>query len=185
MRLAIMAATLLLTACAIPIVGGPRTSTTATTLTAADAATALAVGQQVTMTIATPTQTPPDGEDPVIIMQLRHGDGRLMSFDEANHAPMHVMAQTPGGPLAQAMGLFGEERPTLYSARPDEGRGEPFICGRDGGPHAVGVYRAADGAVLIVGLKQDIGFDTRPDGSYSPLPYSPDQVCARLAFRQG
>ncbi|MEZ5994325.1 MAG: hypothetical protein R3C25_01080 [Hyphomonadaceae bacterium] len=157
--------------------------TATTTLVAADAATALAAGQQLTMTIETPGQTPPEGEDPVILMRLRNSEGRLMSFDQSNHAPMHVMAQGAGGPLAQVMGLFGDERPTLYGARRDENEGAPFFCG-ESGPVALGYYEGADGAIQIVGLSQEFGFESRPDGSYGALPYSPDQVCARLRFRR-
>jgi hypothetical protein len=34
-------------------------------------------------------------------------------------------------------------------------------------------------------LRQAIQVETRPDGQLEALPYSPDQVCARLRFRQG
>jgi len=185
MRLALItAATATLAACAIPVLGGPSATTATSVLVAADAASSLAVGERVTMAATTHPVAANTGQDPRIVLDLRHGDGRTMSFTEANHAPTHVMAQAPGGPLAQVMGLFGEEQPTLYLAQREDGRGEPFICGRDGGPVALGVYRAADGAVRIVGLKQEIAFETRPDGSIAALPYSPDLVCARLSFRQ-
>jgi len=179
MRKLILAAALALAACAAP--GGVTTSAT---LAASDAATSLAVGQHLTMSTTTRSAPPDSGQDPVIIMRLRHPDGREMAFEEANHAPMHIMAQTPGGPLAQIMGLFGEERPTLYLARRGENRGEPFLCAPEG-PATLGLYRAEDGAVQVVGLRQQIQFEQRPDGQTEAVPYSPDQVCARLRFRQG
>jgi hypothetical protein len=174
----ILLAAFTLAACATP------PAITTVSLAAADAATSLAVGQQLAMRTTTHAAPPDTGEDPVVIMTLRHEDGRVMAFEESNHAPMHVMAQAPGGPLAQTMGLFGEERPVLYGVRLSENQGEPFICGPEG-PVSIGYYEAEDGAVQIVGLKQQFGFETRPDGQYTPLPYSPDQVCARLRFRRG
>lgn len=180
MRNLILAFALALAACAAP--GGGVT--TSATLAAGDAATSLAVGQQLTMTTTTHAPPADTGQDPLVLMTLHHPDGRALAFEEANHAPAHVMAQAPGGPLAQIMGLFGEERPILYVVRRDEHQGEPFICGPEG-PAALGLYRAADGVVRIVGLKQQIQFEQRPDGQTEAVPYSPDQVCARLSFRQG
>lgn len=179
MRLTMFAAAALtLAACA---------TTTATTTTAAlasaDAATALAVGQQLTMSVTTYAAPADSGQDPLVIMTLRHEDGRTMAFEELNHAPTHVMAQAPGGPLSQTMGLFGDERPALYGARASEHSGEPFICGPEG-PLNLGLYEAPDGTLQIVGLKQQFAFETRPDGMQSALPYSPDQVCARLRLRR-
>lgn len=152
----------------------------ATTLTPADAATTLAAGGPITMTVQTP-RGGGGGEDPLILMSLRSADGRAMSFEENNHAPAHVMAQAPGGALAEIMGLPADAAPKLYGARAADNHGAPFICGPDG-PAAIGYYAAADGAVTIFGLKQEIEFDTRPDGSMAPAPFSPDQICARLRF---
>lgn len=183
MRVLFAAPALLLAACAaMSFPFGAKETTT--TLVAADAATALAVGERITMTVSAPRQPSQEGQDPVIRMQLKHADGRTLSFTEANHAPTHVMAQTPGGPLAQIMGLFGEERPTLYGAQSGENSGAPFLCGEQG-PASVGVYRGEDGAVQIVGLREDIGFEPTEDGGYEAAPYSPDKVCARLRFRVG
>lgn len=179
MRKPIFAFALGLAACAAP--GGVTTSTT---LAANDAATSLAVGQHLSMDVTTRNAPADSGQDPLVIMNLRHPDGRTLAFTEANHAPMHVMAQTPGGPLAQIMGLFGEERPTLYLPRRDETRGAPFICAPEG-PAALGVHEGEDGAVHMVGLRQQIQFEQRPDGQSEAVPYSPDQVCARLSFRRG
>lgn len=175
-------AALMLSACGTILPASFGSNTTTTTLMAADAATSLAVGERVTMTVSSPRNEPPEGQDAAILMRLRHADGRVMSFDESNHAPMHVMAQAPGGPLAQIMGLFGEERPTLYGARGDANQGDAFICGPDG-PAAVGYYRGADGGVQLVGLRQGIEFEALPNGDHLALPYSPDRVCARLRFR--
>lgn len=170
-------AALTLGACAAPA------PVSVTPLAAADAATSLAVGESVALAYPQPRPAP-EGMDALVTMMLRHADGRALSFEEANHAPDHVMAQAPGGALAQIMGLFGQERPTLYVARAQEHSGAPFICGPQG-PAAIGLYETADGAVQIVGLKQEIRFETRPDGVREALPYSPDQVCARLRFRRG
>jgi hypothetical protein len=153
------------------------------TLTPSDAATSLAMGGPVTMTIQPPPVGGPEGEDPLILMILRSSDGRAMSFDESNHAPTHVMAQAPGGALAQIMGLPDAATPKLYGARHDEDHGAPFICAPDG-PLSIGYYEAPDGSVTIFGLKQGIGFETHPDGTMTALPYSPDQICARLHFRR-
>jgi hypothetical protein len=124
------------------------------------------------------------GEDPLILMSLRAADGRTMSFEALNHAPEHVMAQVPGGPLAQAMGLTaGDEAPKLYGARASENQGAPFLCGPNG-PVAIGFYEASDGAVAIIGMKTSITFETLSDGQSHPVPFSPDQVCARLHFHR-
>ncbi len=173
------AAALCVAACA-----GPGGVTATSTLAAADAATSLAVGQQLSVTTTTHAARANSGEDPLVLMTLRHADGRTLAFQEANHAPNHIMAQAPGGPLAQIMGLFAEERPTLYIARHEDDRGQPFICAPEG-PAALGLYRAEDGAVRLVGLAQQIQFAQRPDGQTEAIPYSPDQVCARLSFREG
>lgn len=179
MRVAFVALALALAACTAQ----PRGQVTTSVFAAADPATSLAVGERLTVTrTAYPVEN--EGQDPLIVLQLTHPDGRALAFAEANHAPTHVMAQAAGGPLAQIMGLFGEERPTLYVARQEENQGAPFLCGAEG-PHSIGVYEAADGSVQIVGLRDEIGFETRADGTYEALPYSPDRVCARLRFRRG
>lgn len=130
------------------------------------------------MRIAT---TPANGSDPLSVLTLSRADGKSMSFEEANHAPNDVAVQAAGGALANAMGLYGEERPVLYHVR--EG-GAPFICTPDG-PQNIGVYTAPDGSVAIVGLKS--GFDVTPrnDGTYDVAPFSPDHVCARMRFTKG
>ncbi|MBL8531024.1 MAG: hypothetical protein JNK94_04750 [Hyphomonadaceae bacterium] len=175
MREWVMAAALLLGACAAP--AGPAVSAS---LTAADASTTLLVGERLTMETRHPPT--PEGSDPLVVLTLRHEDGRTLTFNSANHAPHHVMAQRPGGALAQIMGLFGEEAPSLYSAT--ERDGAPFLCGPEG-PVALGLYETAAGQIQIVGLRQEIRFETRPDGTEEALPYSPDQVCARLRFQRG
>jgi hypothetical protein len=183
MRIGALLATLALAACAAPS-GGGHGPQTLTRLTAADPATALIAGEHLDMIIETPAAGAEQaGQDALILMTLRHADGRSMAFSENNHAPMHVMAQTPGGPLAQIMGLMGEEAPKLYGARSEENGGAPFICGPQG-PVSIGVYEAADGGVQVVGLKQEIEFEDLADGSHAALPYSPDMVCARLRFRR-
>lgn len=177
MRRFFLAAALTLASCVSPPV-----QVTTSTLAAADAATSLSVGERVTREIS--TQSPEhDGMDPVVSLALRHSDGRVMHFQQANHASNDLRAQAPDGPLAQIMGLFGAETPSLYHATPETNSGAPFICGAEG-PLAIGVYQAADGAVQIVGLKQGFEFETLADGSTAALPFSPDQVCARLRFTQ-
>jgi hypothetical protein len=156
---------------------GACAATDTTTLTSADAATSLAVGERMTM--ARRTTGGGGGSDPLVILTLTHADGRAMQFEEANHTPHDVMVQGADGPLAQAMGLFGGETPTLYRPRDDA---PPFICAPDG-PAAIGVHRATDGGVSIVGLKENPQVETRADGSYEALPLSPDMVCARLRLR--
>jgi len=153
---------------------------TTTTLNAADAATTLAVGQQVFIDRAQPRQAS-EGMDPVVPLTLRHADGRTLNFQQGNHTNDDLAAQRPGGPLAQVMGLFGEEAPLLYRATPTANRGTPFICGTEG-PALIGVYEA-NGEAHIVGLRQEFQFETMSNGEVSAVPYSPDQVCARLRFR--
>ena len=165
MRLIMLAMCLALTACA----SGNRAS-----LEPADAATALITGGKLQMAVSSSG----GGDDSVNVMTLSHSDGRAMSFEEANHAPNDVLTQTPGGPLAQVMGLFGQEQPVLYHAR---GGGAAFFCLPDG-PAGIGVYTAANGQVSIVGLKSGFEVETRPDGSSEVLPFSPDHVCARMHF---
>jgi len=154
------------------------------TLTPADAATGLITGGPATMAISTPAAQPQNGEDPLITMTLAVADGRSLAFTEANHAPDDVRAQSAGGPLAQAMGLFnGDETPKLYAADAAHNKGAPFLCAPDG-PAYVGVYTAVDGSVSVVGLKNGFEFETLSDGSTTALPFSPDHVCARLHFRR-
>ena len=167
----------LLAACASPA------PVTTRTLAAADAATSLAVGDSISELVS--TQAAAEGMDPVVNLTLRHADGRTLSFQQGNHTSNDLMASAPGGPLAQIMGLQGEEATLLYHATSGEGGTEgAFFCGPQG-PAAIGVHEGADGAVQVVGLRQQIQFETRPDGQVEALPYSPDQVCARLRFRRG
>lgn len=171
-----LAALLLAVGCAAPREGPAAVAR----LAAADAATALIVGQTLEMSTRSAAV---QGDDPLIVMTLRHGDGRVMSFEQSNHAPDHLRAQAAGGPLAQIMGLGETATPTLYSARSAENSGAPFLCGPDG-PAGLGVNTEPDGAIRMVGLKQPIEFETLRDGTQSALPYSPDMVCARLTFRR-
>lgn len=177
MRRSILIFGLLMAACASPPV-----PVATSTLTSADATTSLMVGERVTQELS--ATRAPEGQDPVVQLALRHADGRKLSFQQANHTPNDLMAQRPGGALAQIMGLFGEEAPVLYHAVAEQNSGAPFICGPEG-PAAIGLYETADGTTQLVGLKQAIQFETRPDGQMEALPYSPDQVCARLRFQRG
>ena len=177
MRLSILILGLILAACAAP----QQRERTTMALTPADASTALAAGER--LSVERTTYQAPAGQDPLVELAIRHSDGRRMTFQAANHAPHNVMAQAPGGALAQIMGLFGDEAPALYASHAPEGSGAPFICPPHG-PLLIGYYEAPDGAVQIVGLKQNIQFETRPDGVAEAIPYSPDQVCARLRFNR-
>ncbi len=169
----LIAMALLASACAS---SGPVTTTT---LTASDAATSLAVGEHVFLDRAQVARAQ-EGMDPVVPLTLRHADGRTLNFQQGNHTNNDLAAQAPNGPLAQIMGLMGDEAPLLYNATPAGNRGAPFICGAEG-PAAIGIHEA-DGAALIVALKQPIEFETLPNGELSAIPFSPDQVCARLRF---
>jgi hypothetical protein len=177
MRRLILVLGLILAACASPA------NVTTTALVAADAATSLAVGERVTQSIS--TQAASEGMDPVVSLTFRHADGRTLAFQQANHTNSDLEAQRAGGALAQIMGV-GEEPTTLYHATSGEGGANEgaFFCAPQG-PAAVGTYEGPDGTLHVVGLKQQIQFETMPDGSFSALPYSPDQVCARLKFRRG
>jgi hypothetical protein len=152
----------------------------------ADAATSLAVGDRITQ--LTSTRAAQEGMDPVVTLTLRHADGRSIAFQEANHAPNDLFVQRAGGALAQIMGLqAGDEVTTLYHAADGERSqpaSAPFFCGPQG-PAAIGKYEAADGTIQIVGLRDPIQVETRPDGQLEAVPYSPDAVCARLRFRRG
>ncbi|MGH6951932.1 MAG: hypothetical protein ACREH4_13780 [Vitreimonas sp.] len=173
MRLSLFVMVLALSACISPL--APRTQTT---LVSADASTALMAGERLRAEYVTHARS---GGDDLVILTLRHADGRTLAFDQASHTPNDLAAQAPGGPLSQIMGLFGQEAPTLYRARRDEHRGAPFLCGPQG-PAGIGVYDPGDGSLQLVGLKQEIQFEQRPDGQTEAVPYSPDQVCARLRF---
>ncbi|MEQ1820139.1 MAG: hypothetical protein ABL871_16175 [Terricaulis sp.] len=181
MRRSILALGFILAACASPPV-----AVTSTTLTAADAATSLAVGEQVTELVS--TQAAQEGMDPIVTLTLRHDDGRSLVLQQANHTNNDLAAQSAGGPLAQIMGLQqGDELTTLYYAVEGEASqraNAPFLCGPQG-PAAIGIYEGADGVTQIVGLREPIQFQTRPDGEPEAAPYSPDHVCARLRFRRG
>jgi hypothetical protein len=180
MRRSLLIFGLLLSACASPA------PVTTTALVAADAATSLAVGERISQeTSSQPAQQ--EGMDPANSLTLRHADGRSLSFQEANHTPNDIFVQSAGGALAQIMGLPGEETTTLYYAASGEGAGSTegaFFCGPQG-PAAIGTYEARDGTLQVVGLRQAIQVETRPDGQTEAVPYSPDQVCARLKFRRG
>lgn len=171
------AAAFALSACAV----GPAGPVTTSTLAAADAATSLATGER--LTVSRSVQEAQEGMDPLVTLTLVHADGRALSFIEANHAEGHLRAQAADGPLAQVMGLGAGETPTLYTANSSGNRGTPFLCGPEG-PHAIGIFEGGEGQVRIVGLKQEFQFETLSDGTVSALPYSPDQVCARLSFRR-
>ncbi len=177
MRRMVLCLGLILAACA------SQAPAVRTSLTAADAATSLAVGERLTEEVTTLSAS--EGNDPVVNLTLRHADGRSLGFQQANHTPNDLFVQQPGGALAQIMGLVGNEAPQLYHAASGEG-GSPaaaFMCGPQG-PAAIGHYEAPDGTVRIVGLRQPIQVELRPDGQSEALPYSPDQVCARLTFRK-
>lgn len=179
MKKLILIAGLALAACA-----SPPSSETSTRLTAADASTSLAVGEFVTETLR--SQGAGEGMDPVVTLSLRHADGRTLTFQEANHTNNDLMAQAAGGPLAQIMGLQGQETTTLYYATEGE-RSNPsaaYFCGPQG-PAAIGRYDAPDGSTQIVGLREPIQFEQSPSGGVEAAPYSPDAVCARLHFRRG
>jgi hypothetical protein len=179
MKKLILAAGFVLAACAVP---GAAPVTTAS-LAAADAATSLAVGERVTEESS--TQRPSvEGVDPVVSLALRHADGRRLAFQQANHTNNDLFVQQPGGALAQIMGLQGQEAPMLYHAVSGEGNEGAFFCAPQG-PAAIGVYDAPDGTVQIVGLRDPIQVEPRPDGQLEAVPYSPDAVCARLRFRRG
>lgn len=180
MRLPVLAFVLGLAACAVP----QAAQVTSTALVPADAATSLMVGERITQQISTEAASP-EGEDPVVNLTLIHTDGRRLAFQEGNHAPNDLFVQRAGGALAQIMGLTGNEAPVLFHAASGEGAagGAPFFCGPQG-PAAIGRYEAPDGTVRIVGLRQEIQVETRPDGQTEAVPYSPNQVCARLTFRK-
>jgi hypothetical protein len=162
-------AALALAACA----GGATT----TTLTPADAATSLIVGERLSMSIASTNAS--NGQDALVTLTLTHADGRAMAFQEANHAPYDLVVQAADGALAQVMGLSSGEVPTLYRSSDDSA---PFLCPPDG-PVALGLHRGANGNVTIVGLEQNFQVETRADGTDEALPFSPDMVCARLKLR--
>ena len=175
MRIALVAAALLVAGCA-----SPAPETTRSTLASADAATSLLVGPTLTQEIAIASAR--EGMDPVVTLTLRQPGGRAMRFQEANHAPNDLLAQAPGGPLAQIMGLFGgDEAPVLYYATDVT---SPFLCAPEG-PVALGIHRGEDGTTQIAALRQGFQFETRPDGRVDAVPCSPDQVCARLRFSGG
>lgn len=169
MRAALLALCLAAAACA-------TATSTVSTLAAADAATTLIAGANVTLE----RTARPGRDDPLVELKLTLADGRVLLFEEANHTPHDVSAQAAGGPLAQVMGLDETAAPTLYRARDVTGAGG--LCAPNG-PALLGVHRGADGLTAIVGLKEDFAFEARADGSYEALPVGPAIVCARMRFR--
>lgn len=179
MKKLIFAAGVLVAACA-----SQPASETRTILTAADASTSLAVGDRITEGLS--TRAASEGMDPVVTLTLRHADGRTLTFQEGNHTNDDLASQAAGGPLAQIMGLQGQETTTLYHATSGE-RGSAegaFFCGPQG-PAAIGRYDAPDGTTHYVGLREPIQFEPGENGMPEAAPYSPDAVCARLSFRRG
>lgn len=179
MRQILLLAALALAGCAIMPGGGPAETAT---LNPADAATSLMVGGPVTM--RTSTAGAQNGEDPRVTVTLARADGRSMTFEQANHAPYDVAVQSPGGALAQAMGLMqGQEQPVYYHARENSnsGGGAAFFCGATG-PQNLGIYTAPDGAVTIYGLSSGFQVESGANGGFDIAPFSPDHVCARLHF---
>ncbi len=170
MRLVFLGAFLALAACTATVAG--------TALNPSDSATSIITGGPLTMRVAS---TPASNDDPLTILTLSRADGRKMQFEEANHAPYDLAVQSAGGALAQAMGLFGQEQPTLYHRR---GEDAPFFCAPEG-PSSIGVYTAPDGGVTIVGLKTEFQVEDGANGGFDVAPYSPDHVCARLHFSKG
>jgi hypothetical protein len=191
MRVAVLALCAGLGACAMmdklswPKLGGGGESMSVfatSTLTPADPATNLIAGGPLTMQLASPSQPPTAGEDPIVVLTLSRADGRSLSFEAAEHTPADLAAQAPGGPLAEAMGLYGEEAPKLYRARPaPTGGGAPFLCPPEG-PTGLGMYAAADGSMMLAGLRASFQFEPRADGGLDPAPVSPNIVCARMRF---
>src|SRR5262249_19601831 len=146
---------------------GPQMDRTALTLQPVDAASQLALSGPLTLERAT-QRNAPDGQDPLVQITLRASDGRTLSFEEANHSPQDVTTQSAGGALAQVMGFFGEETPTLYRATGTATN--PFLCGPEG-PRALGFHEGANGAVTLVGLKTEFEFETLTNGTTQALPY--------------
>jgi hypothetical protein len=159
------------------------TERTALTLAPADAATSLALSGPIILERS--SRAARDGQDPLVRMTLKSSDGRTLSFTEANHTPHDVMTQAAGGALAQVMGFYGQETPTLYRAdgASNNASPSPFLCGPTG-PVTLGFYEAPGGTVTIVGLKSDFEFESLRNGTEQALPFSPDQVCARLKLRR-
>ena len=162
--------------CCIAISCATAPPATETRLAAADSATQLIASAGATMRLTTRAAR---NDDPLTLMDLTLADGRVLHFEEANHAPMDLAAQAAAGPLAQVMGLDESATPTLYRAR-DVSRAGAF-CG-PAGPHLIGVHTGTDGLVSMVGLKEDFSFDTRADGGFTAQPVGPAIVCARLKF---
>jgi hypothetical protein len=155
----------------------------AMTLSPVDAATNLLSWGPLTVERATPKSAPAGGEDPPVKLTLTRGDGKAMSFETANHAPADLMVQAAGGPLAQAMGLFGQETPELFHSVPAEGD-TTFLCPPDG-PRAIGLYENPNSTVLIIALRDAPDLAQSANSGGAPPPISPDSVCARMRFVKG
>jgi hypothetical protein len=179
MRLAVMALCLSLAACATAPAKHEETLSTVT-LNPVDAATNLISWGPLTVT-RTATTTG-EGQDPLITLVLTRPDGQVMRFTAANHTPQDVMTQEAGGPLAQAMGFFGEEKPELFHAAPEQPN--MFICPPTGAV-SVGLFETEGGAVTMIGLSEGFAFETDASGAEVPAPVSPSIVCARMKFRRG
>lgn len=70
----------------------PPAPTTRSTLVSADASTSLFAGERLRADYVTHRR----GDDSLVILTLRHSDGRSLAFNQANHAPNDLAAQAPG-----------------------------------------------------------------------------------------
>ncbi|MBL8549967.1 MAG: hypothetical protein JNJ73_08265 [Hyphomonadaceae bacterium] len=146
-------------------------------LSAGDAATQAAIGD-VRATIHTMT----DVEEPPVWLTLNVArSGGSIIFEESNHAPYALMAQSAGGPLARLMGLQGDARPTLYARWENQPGDAPSLCPDAEWNSLVAVWGERE--VRMAAIKGN-GFPVDPESHPDPStwPANESDVCARFTF---
>lgn len=161
------------------LAGGPDDphSTEVIDLVAGDAATQNSIGD-VRATIHTAT----DVEEPPVWLTLSVArSGGSIIFEESNHAPYQLMAQSAGGPLARLMGLSGSAKPTLYARWSNQPENAPTLCPDAEWDSLVVVWGESE--VRVAAIK-GAGFPVDPEsyGAPSAWPANESDVCARFTF---
>jgi hypothetical protein len=146
-------------------------------LFAGDAATQTAIGD-VHATIHTMT----DVEEPPVWLTLSVArSGGSIIFEESNHAPYQLMAQSAGGPLARLMGLTGNARPTLYARWTNQPENAPTLC--EGAEWDSLVVVWGESEVRMAAMKGNgVSLDPEANRDPSTWPANESDVCARFTF---
>ena len=134
----------------------------ATTLVSADASTSLMAGERLRAEYVTHARS---------AAAIRSSSSRCatamdaaLAFDQANHTPNDLAAQAPGGPLAQIMGSVRRGSADALPRAPTANIAARRSCAAPRALPASASTSAATAACRSSALKQEIQFETRPDG---------------------